>query len=98
MLALTRPGLDVSLPRGVLIPLQLIVVLALADLSYRFVELPFRGKRKLPALPDGWLRVGRPALAFSVVAVVVLLGWGGIVSTGSPVPASPPPQPPNSPR
>jgi hypothetical protein len=82
VLALTRPGLDVSLPRGVLVPLQLLVVLALADLSYRFVELPFRGKRKLFALPDGWLRVGRPALAFSVVAVVALIGWGGIVSTG----------------
>jgi peptidoglycan/LPS O-acetylase OafA/YrhL len=83
VLALTRPGLDVSLPRGVLIPLQLLVVLALADLSYRFVELPFRGKRKLPALPDNWLRIGRPALAFAVIAIVALVGWGGIVSTGS---------------
>ncbi|HXS32709.1 MAG TPA: acyltransferase family protein [Solirubrobacterales bacterium] len=83
VLALTRPGLDVSLPRGILIPLQLLVVLALADLSYRFVELPFRGKRKLPALPEGWLRVARPALAFAVVAIVVLVGWSGIVSTGN---------------
>jgi peptidoglycan/LPS O-acetylase OafA/YrhL len=83
VLALTRPGLDVSLPRGALIPLQMLVVLALADLSYRFVELPFRGKRKLPALPDGWLRVARPALAFAVVAIVVLVGWSGIASTGS---------------
>jgi peptidoglycan/LPS O-acetylase OafA/YrhL len=83
VLALTRPGIDVSLPRGVLIPLQLLVVLALADLSYRFVELPFRGKRKLPALPDGWLRVARPALAFAVVAIVVLVGWSGIASTGN---------------
>ncbi len=78
VLALTRPGLDVSLPRGILIPLQLIGVLALADLSYRFVELPFRGKRKLFSLPDGWLRVGRPALAFSVIAIVALVGWGGL--------------------
>jgi peptidoglycan/LPS O-acetylase OafA/YrhL len=83
VLALTRPGLDVSLPRGVLIPLQLLVVLALADLSYRFVELPFRGKHKLFSLPDGWLRVGRPALAFAVIATVALVGWGGIFSTGS---------------
>jgi peptidoglycan/LPS O-acetylase OafA/YrhL/lysophospholipase L1-like esterase len=82
VLALTRPGLDVSLPRGVLIPLQLLAVLALADLSYRFVELPFRGKRKLFSLPDGWLRVGRPALAFSVVAIVALVGWSGIASSG----------------
>jgi peptidoglycan/LPS O-acetylase OafA/YrhL len=83
VLALTRPGLDVSLPRGILIPLQLLVVLALADLSYRFVELPFRGKGKLFSLPDGWLRIGRPALAFAVAAIVVLVGWGGITSTGS---------------
>ena len=83
VLALTRPGLDVSLPRGVLIPLQLLVALALADLSYRFVELPFRGKRKLFSLPEGWLGVGRPALAFAVVAIVALVGWGGVVSTGS---------------
>ncbi|HEX4463666.1 MAG TPA: acyltransferase family protein [Solirubrobacterales bacterium] len=83
VLALTRPGLDISLPRGVLIPLQLLVVLALADLSYRFVELPFRGKRKIFSLPDGWLRVGRPALAFAVVAIVALVGWSGIFSSGS---------------
>jgi peptidoglycan/LPS O-acetylase OafA/YrhL len=82
-LALTRPGLDVSLPRGILIPLQLLVVLALADLSYRFVELPFRGKRKLFSLPAGWLRVGRPALAFAVIATVALIGWGGLFSTAS---------------
>ena len=82
VLALTRPGLDVALPRGVLIPLQLLAVLALADLSYRFVELPFRGKRKLFSLPDGWLRVGRPALAFSVVAIVALVGWSGVASSG----------------
>jgi peptidoglycan/LPS O-acetylase OafA/YrhL len=82
VLALTRPGIDVSIPRGVLIPLQLIVVLALADLSYRFVELPFSGKAKMPALPDGWLRFGRPALIVAVPAVVLLIGWGGIVGSG----------------
>jgi peptidoglycan/LPS O-acetylase OafA/YrhL/lysophospholipase L1-like esterase len=82
VLVLTRPGLDVSLPRGVLIPLQLLAVLVLADLSYRFVELPFRGRGSLPALPDGWLRIARPALAFSVIAVVALVGWSGLFSSG----------------
>jgi peptidoglycan/LPS O-acetylase OafA/YrhL len=83
VLALTRPGLDVSLPRGILIPLQLLLVLVLADLSYRFVELPFRGKGKLPALPQSWLRIGRPALAFAVIAIVALVGWGGLASSES---------------
>ncbi|HEY0318718.1 MAG TPA: acyltransferase family protein [Solirubrobacterales bacterium] len=78
VLALTRPGLDVELSRGILIPLQLAFVLLLADLSYRFVELPFRGKVKLRAVPDGWLRVARPALGFSVLAVVAVIGWSGL--------------------
>ncbi len=81
VLALTRPGVDVNLPRGILIPLQLALVLVLADLSYRFVELPFRGKAKLPGLPDGWLRVARPALLATVLAVVVFVGWSGLFAT-----------------
>jgi peptidoglycan/LPS O-acetylase OafA/YrhL len=90
VLMLTRPGLDVSLPRGVLIPLQLLLVLALADLSYRFVELPFSGKAKLPALPDNWLRVARPALIACTLAVVALIGWSGLFTEddGSPTSAA----------
>jgi peptidoglycan/LPS O-acetylase OafA/YrhL len=83
VLMLTRPGLDVSLPRGVLVPLQLLAVLALADLSYRFVELPFRGKAKLPALPEGWLRVARPALLVGVLAIVALIGWSGLFAASN---------------
>ena len=78
VLALTRPGVDVSLPRGVLIPLQLVAVLVLADLSYRFVELPFRGRAKLPALPQRWLGVARPALILGALAVVLFVGWSGL--------------------
>jgi peptidoglycan/LPS O-acetylase OafA/YrhL len=78
VLALTRPGLDVDLPRGVLIPLQLAVVLALADLSYRYVELPFRGKAGLPAVPERWMRAARPALLVGTLAVVALIGWSGL--------------------
>jgi peptidoglycan/LPS O-acetylase OafA/YrhL len=83
VLVLTRPGVDVDLPKGVLIPLQLVAVLVLADLSYRFVELPFRGKTKRPALPDSWLRVARPALIFGVLAVVALVGWSGLFGGGN---------------
>ena len=53
MLALTRPGIDVSMPRGILIPLQLLAVLGLAELSYRYVEQP------LPAPPAKEAEEGR---------------------------------------
>jgi branched-subunit amino acid transport protein len=79
----SRPGIDVSLPRGLLIPLRLAAVLALAELSYRFVELPFRGRKRLPALPDEWQRFARPALAAAVLAVVVVIGWSGLFITHS---------------
>jgi peptidoglycan/LPS O-acetylase OafA/YrhL len=83
VLVMTRPGVDIDLPRGILIPLQLLLCLALADLSYRFVELPFNGKAKVPKMPDGWLRIARPALLAAVLGVVLIVGWSGIVSAGS---------------
>jgi peptidoglycan/LPS O-acetylase OafA/YrhL len=82
VLALTRPGIDVSMPRGILIPLQLVAVLALSELSYRFVEIPFR-RRPEPADPaTDWLRYGRPALLAGVLVVVFAVGWSGISSQG----------------
>lgn len=88
VLAMTRPGVDIDLPRGILIPLQLLFCLALADLSYRFVELPFSGKAKLPRMPENWLRVARPALLLTVLGVILVVGWSGIVNAGSSSPAS----------
>jgi hypothetical protein len=85
---MTRPGVDIDLPRGILIPLQLLLCLALADLSYRFVELPFSGKAKLPKMPQHWLRVARPALLVTVLGVILIVGWSGIVSAGSSSPES----------
>jgi len=86
VLVMTRPGVDINLPRGILIPLQLIACLILADLSYRFVELPFNGKAKLPRMSDRWLRVARPALILGVLAVILVVGWSGIVKAGGPSP------------
>ena len=82
VLALTRPGIDVSMPKSVLVPLQLAAVLALSDLSYRFVEQPFASGGRLPKLPRGWGRLTRPVLAAAVLGVVVVIGWSGIVSSG----------------
>jgi hypothetical protein len=83
VLVMTRPGVDIDLPRGILIPLQLIACLVLADLSYRFIELPFNGKAKVPRMPDNWLRIARPALLVSVLGVILIVGWSGIVSPGA---------------
>ncbi len=80
VLALTRPGTDVDLPSELLIPLQLALVALLAELSYRFVELPFRGKGG--ALPAGWMRVARPALVGGVLVVVCFVGWSGLFAGG----------------
>jgi peptidoglycan/LPS O-acetylase OafA/YrhL len=86
VLVMTRPGVDIDLPRGILIPLQLIACLILADLSYRFVELPFNGKAKLPRMSDRRLRVLRPALILGVLAVILVVGWSGIVKAGNTTP------------
>jgi peptidoglycan/LPS O-acetylase OafA/YrhL len=91
VLALTRPELDVPLDGPLLVLLQLGAVLVLADLSYRYVEQPFRGRApvplRLPRLPEVE-RLGRPALAAAVLLVVAVIGWSGVVASGRQVEAS----------
>jgi peptidoglycan/LPS O-acetylase OafA/YrhL len=82
VIALTRPHIDVPLSGPVLIGLQLAATLALADLSYRFVEQPFRRRSGAPSAPS-WLRAARPALAAAVIATVAVVGWGGFASSPS---------------
>ena len=78
VLALTGPAAGVELASEVLVPLQFLAVLAISDLSYRFVELPFRGRGRRPALPPRLRRAARPALAAGVVGVVLAVGWSGL--------------------
>ncbi len=80
VLELTRPGIDVPLHGPVLLALQLGATLALADLSYRYVEQPFRRSTSWER-PD-WLRIGRVGIAVGVTAVVLVVGWSGIVPRG----------------
>jgi peptidoglycan/LPS O-acetylase OafA/YrhL len=82
VLELTRPGIDVPLHGPVLFALQLAATLALADLSYRYVEQPFRRSTSWQR-PD-WLRIGRVGIAVGVTAVVIVVGWSGIVPRGHP--------------
>jgi peptidoglycan/LPS O-acetylase OafA/YrhL len=80
VLELTRPGIDVPLDGPILFALQLGLTLALADLSYRYVEQPFRRSTSWQR-PD-WLRIGRVGIAVGVTAVVLIVGWSGIVPKG----------------
>jgi peptidoglycan/LPS O-acetylase OafA/YrhL len=82
VLELTRPGIDVPLHGPVLFALQLAVTLALADLSYRYVEQPFRRSTSWQR-PD-WTRIGRVGIAVGVTVVVLVVGWSGIVPKGRP--------------
>jgi peptidoglycan/LPS O-acetylase OafA/YrhL len=77
ILALTRPDIDVRMNHTVLALLQLGLTLLLADLSYRYVEQPFRQRSGLPTAPE-WLRTGRVALAAGVLATVLFVGWSGL--------------------
>jgi peptidoglycan/LPS O-acetylase OafA/YrhL len=80
VLELTRPGIDVPLHGPILFALQLGVTIGLADLSYRYVEQPFRRSTSWQR-PD-WLRIGRVGIAVGVTAVVLVVGWSGIVPRG----------------
>jgi hypothetical protein len=82
ILELTRPGIDVPLHGPVLFALELSATIALADLSYRYVEQPFRRSSSWQR-PD-WLRIGRVGIAVGVAAVVLIVGWSGIVPRGHP--------------
>jgi peptidoglycan/LPS O-acetylase OafA/YrhL len=80
VLELTRPGIDVPVHGPILFALQLGLTLALADASYRYVEQPFRRSTSWQR-PD-WLRIGRVGIAVGVTAVVLVVGWSGIVPRG----------------
>jgi peptidoglycan/LPS O-acetylase OafA/YrhL len=84
---LTRPGIDVSLDGWALLVLRLAITLALAELSYRFVELPIRqgalerrwrdlrttvGERRRQ-LTVRWVTVGSTAFALLGVLVVAVV-------------------------
>jgi peptidoglycan/LPS O-acetylase OafA/YrhL len=82
VLELTRPGIDVPLHGPILFALQLGVTIALADLSYRYVEQPFRHSTSWQR-PD-WTRIGRVGIAVGVTMIVIVVGWSGIVPKGHP--------------
>jgi peptidoglycan/LPS O-acetylase OafA/YrhL len=75
VMALTRPGIDVSASRWVLAPAQIGLAVALAALSFRFVEQPIRRGEALRWLERQAPRARLAAVTAGAVAVAVVAGW-----------------------
>ena len=75
VLSLTRPGVDVHLARGLLVPIQAAITVAIADLSYRFIERPIRtgALRRISVRLPRFAREPRTPFVATVAGVVVLL-------------------------
>ena len=90
VLVFTRPGIDVHLVRGVLIPAQAAATVILAAISYRYVELPIRSgalRRLRPRRPRLLIQPRTP-FAFAAGSVAVLLTLVALTPQG--VAARPP--------
>jgi peptidoglycan/LPS O-acetylase OafA/YrhL len=93
VMALTRPQIDLSWSLWILLPAQTIVTLALAELSYRYVEMPVRrgeAWRKLRAGLDR-LRprqrlIAASATSVGLVALVVTTGFLPLASSSARLP------------
>ncbi len=81
VMALTRPGIDLSWSLWILLPAQIIVTLALAELSYRYVEMPVRRGEAWPRI-RGWLDRLHPHQRLAAATATVAAVSGLIVTTG----------------
>ena len=89
----TRPGIDVSLGEIELLAVRLALTLLLAEISYRFVEMPIRHGAlgriwARTRTRDGWLRQWRRG-------VIVGPALGGAVALGVVVAVAPAAEPPS---
>ena len=67
VMAMTRPGIDLTWPATVVAAAQIAVTLLLAAASYRWVEMPIRNRTGFPAL-RGWLDRRPPRGRLAIVA------------------------------
>ena len=87
----TRPGVDIPVDGIVALVLRLAMLLGIAELSYRYLEMPVRRG----ALVRGWRRVRdgelpqpSPALLAGVAAVAVVVMFTGFRVITAPAPAA----------
>ncbi len=69
---LTRPGVDWHLPGPLATMIRLAMVVVAADVSYRWIETPWRTGRAQRAVGQWWRDSARPALAAGVTSAVVM--------------------------
>jgi hypothetical protein len=89
ILMLSRPGVDLTWPTWIIVPLQLVVIVAASDLSYRYIERPIRSRGFL-AFVRGHRRHGlgerRPVTLGTVLVGVVALVTATLIAA-PPAPA-----------
>jgi peptidoglycan/LPS O-acetylase OafA/YrhL len=85
VLCLSRPGTDVHLARGLLIALQAAVTIAIAALSYRFVERPIRtgSLQRISLRVPRLMREPRTPFALTGVGVAALLALVALTPPGA---------------
>jgi peptidoglycan/LPS O-acetylase OafA/YrhL len=84
ILVFTRPGIDVHLARGILIPAQAAATVIVAAISYRFLELPIRTgalRRLRPRWPR-LLKQPRTPFAIATGGVAALLALVALTPSG----------------
>jgi hypothetical protein len=86
VMALSRPGIDVHLSTWILVPAQITATVVLAALSYRYVEMPIRG-RPAPSVA-AWRERHRPHAQRGIAAAATLLA-GAAVLAGTLAPGAP---------
>ena len=84
VLAFTRPGVDVHIARGPLALIQAAITVAIAEVSYHFIEQPIRtgALRRLTLRVPRFAAQPRTPLALTTGAVAVLLGLVALTPEG----------------
>jgi peptidoglycan/LPS O-acetylase OafA/YrhL len=84
VMVFTRPGVDVHLARGVLIPAQAAATVLLAAVSYRFLERPIRtgALRRLRLRTPRLLAQPRTPFALSGIGIAALLALVALTPQG----------------
>jgi peptidoglycan/LPS O-acetylase OafA/YrhL len=84
ILVFTRPGIDVHVARGILIPLQAAGTVIVAAVSYRYLEMPIRrgALRRIRVRRPRLFAQPRTPLALSTAGVAILLSLVALTPSG----------------